>query len=1017
MFYIFANGKQIYQPLVDSLSLINPRLVVEMGKAGSLEFDIPPSNTYYAHMDQLRTIVTVEMDNEEIFRGRVLSNERNFNNIRRVYNEGDLAYLVDSVQKAEKYEGSAHTLFRQIISKHNARVGADKRFTVGEITVTDRDVLIAGQSDDIYEDAETSQFDYKQIALNSITDDWVTTFDYIETCLINYIGGYLRTRRVGTTTYIDWLQDYGNTAIQEIELGKNMIDMDEEISAEDLFTVLIPLGDENLTIESVNGGSDELVDSQAVALYGRIVRTHVFSGVTSAATLMENAQRYLASNVNLPVTITVKAIDMHLIDSNISAIHVGDRVHISSSVHGLVEYLTCTRIEYDLSNPANNTYTFGNPKQTLTERYRKDKKAQQQSTRDAASSSGGGSGSAADEKAKEEQEDFFDAWINVDPESAHIDLGTLYKNFEQGKLVLQNQCGIDMDGVSGNINIKSLKTSYDETEQEVAKQAARISLLQEDTGSKIELVTAYYDELNEKEEGHYAEFTIFANETTSEIGLKADKVTVDAIQAALTATKETVDNTNNVLTKQVGIYLDGSSGNVNIRSLHSTVNEQGEQIAANSAAINQSTTALSSRIDAVVSTATANGNNIASLQLIADQHGSSITANADKININAQELNIHAGKITGVETRVSTLETEYASIEDLIANKIQASWQNVTTLIAKDILISGSLQINDVAVSNNNHSHFLTENDGYITLGYATSEKQSFRIADTNAYKEGVSAAVDAIIVDFLDRNPDTDTPDYYDPETHNTTVLLKATASNGKYKTGSITVSGSQAFIDGQGAGSAAGFIDGVNSVTVDTVGRNPDTDTPDYYNSSTHNTTVSLKAMASNGKYKTGSITVSGASAYSAGVTDGVNSVAKASYVTISVDLNDRGDGYDISATVYDTNNQSMGITAYKSSGSTAYSNGVNNGRVGYTKGTFSAVSVTPIGESVYRYTSGGSTSGTKQGNAYSGTLYYKTGSGYYKLGSTLYRAGSSYSYNLLGSGGWYYTAGSSKTYYVKS
>lgn len=252
MFYIYANGKSIYQPMDNNLSLIQPKLTLEMGKAGSLQFQIPPSNQYYNALSQLTTIITVEMDDVEIFRGRVLTNNRNFNNIRTVYCEGNLAYLVDSVQKAEKYEGKAHALFRKIIAAHNARVEASKQFTVGNITVENRDVLLTGKSDDI-EDAETGKFDYKQIALNSIADEWQNTFEFIETCLIDFTGGYLRTRRSGNTTYIDLLADYNSTATQEIEFGKNMLDLTEDVSAEDVFTVLIPLGDENLTIESVNG--------------------------------------------------------------------------------------------------------------------------------------------------------------------------------------------------------------------------------------------------------------------------------------------------------------------------------------------------------------------------------------------------------------------------------------------------------------------------------------------------------------------------------------------------------------------------------------------------------------------------------------------------------------------------------------------------------------------------------------------------------------------------------------------
>lgn len=68
-----------------------------------------------------------------------------------------------------------------------------------------------------------------------------------------------------------------------------MLDLTEEISAEDVFTVLIPLGDENLTIESVNNGRDELVDEAAVQRYGRIVKTHVFDSVNTPETLLKMA--------------------------------------------------------------------------------------------------------------------------------------------------------------------------------------------------------------------------------------------------------------------------------------------------------------------------------------------------------------------------------------------------------------------------------------------------------------------------------------------------------------------------------------------------------------------------------------------------------------------------------------------------------------------------------------------------------------------------------------------------------
>lgn len=282
MLNVYLDGKSIYQPTDDTLVILSPRLTLEMGKAGSFSFQVPANHQYYNRFNQLTACITVEVDNEELFRGRVLTNSLSFNKIRTIYCEGDLAYLVDSVQKGEKYEGKVHDLFRKIIEAHNARVEPAKRFTVGEITVENRDVFLAGQSDDI-QDLETGDFDYKQIAINSIADEWMTSFDYIESSIIDYTGGYLRTRRQGDVTYIDLVENYGTTATQEIEFGKNMLDLSEETSPDELFSVLIPLGDGNITIEAVNNGSDELVDADAVAQYGRIVKTHVFDGVTDVS--------------------------------------------------------------------------------------------------------------------------------------------------------------------------------------------------------------------------------------------------------------------------------------------------------------------------------------------------------------------------------------------------------------------------------------------------------------------------------------------------------------------------------------------------------------------------------------------------------------------------------------------------------------------------------------------------------------------------------------------------------------
>lgn len=485
MFQIYAGNSLVYEPGDMDLALLAPKLTLEMGKAGSLEFTVPAGHPHIDILKQLTSPVAVDLDGERIFRGRVLSGTRTFYNQREVYCEGVLSYLVDSVQKAEKFDGKTHALFRKIIANHNARMPAEKQFTVGNITVADQDIHLLGQTDDI------SRYDYSQIAINSIVDNWNTTYDYIETCLISYCGGYLMVRQENGTNYIDWVNDYTNTATQEIVFGENLLDLTDESTAEDIFTVLIPLGDNNLTVKTVNHNSDEIADSAKVAKYGRIIRTNVFSNVTNPQTLLENGRRYLANNGDAPTTLTLTAIDLHNVYPDVNAIHLGDRVYIRSDPHEMSQYLTCTKIEYDLEKPENTVYTFGREKQTLTRRYREDKRAQSDTYSNGASGGSGiGAGAAdtagnwywldeniseatdakieeseaeQDEKVDQKLQDFYDAWININPEEGKIDLGALYQKLQNDEAVLENNVGINMDAPAGTINIFTDHTTLGDT--------------------------------------------------------------------------------------------------------------------------------------------------------------------------------------------------------------------------------------------------------------------------------------------------------------------------------------------------------------------------------------------------------------------------------------------------------------------------------------------------------------------------------------------------------------------------
>lgn len=893
MFYIYADNQLIYKPLDEYLTLFSPRLTLEIGKAGSLEFYIPPTNTFYNRLSQLTTEITLEFDNEELFHGRVLSNTRGFNNIRQVYCEGDLSYLVDSVQKGVKYSGTTHALFRKIIENHNSRVGANKRFTVGEITIEDRDIILVGNSES--ENVNTGEIDYEQIAIDSIVDNWNNSFDYIQNCLIAYCGGYLRTRRVNGVTYIDLMDSYTGTSSQEIELGQNLLDFTEEVSADSLYTVLIPLGNDNLTIASVNNGSDEIADENAVAQYGRIVRTHVFRNVTSAQTLLENAQRYLNYTVNVPRTVSVKAVDLHLINPAVKMIHLGDRVRLNSNAHDIDDFLTCTKVEYDLERPENNNYIFGNPRQSLTQRYREDRRV----SNDTYGNSGGGMGGgdvsisspestslmassgpagatsagaiaakAAEATAKEQKkertkvlDDFYKEWINVDPDNpdGHIDLGALYEYYVNGKKVLEQQCGIDLDATTGNIDIRSFKAQYDTKGNEIDHQIADIRTIQDEHGVSIQSTTEKVTQLDDREVAHYTAINQRSDDLSSSIDLVARNVTtidgrerennaamqifVNDLQSRITQTTDYVAELDDrEVRNYTSITQKTDANSSSIRSLANTVTENDRTYQNNFTQINQKTTSNSSQISLIAGEVSAtkgeiNSTNskIAQIDLIVSGHTSTIKLKADKTEVE--------GLLAAERARLDNLMSGNSTAQHILAGTITASSINLKTGSGSNPIVSKV------------HSHNIStkENDnGTITISIGSAvtdnipQQASFNIANTKFYKDGVAAVT--IKSSSLKSS-------VYESANKRYNVKVQATLANESTKElGPFYVNASDAW--------TAGETSGKNSITISSVGFNKAASSDPGWTFSGNTYTVKLKATASNGKTGTGTVTIDASS-----------------------------------------------------------------------------------------------------------------------------------------------------------
>lgn len=347
MYRVYCDGLPIYNDKLEGLKIFSPSLDLELNKTGSFSFTLYPDHPYYGSIQKLKSIITVYQEDYLLFRGRVLDDEIGFYNKREVTCEGELAFLLDSIKRPYDFTGSVAEYLALLLESHNAQVDETKRFTLGNVTVTDPNDYIV-----------RSNIDY--------TDTWKEMNDK----LLTLLGGFLSVRHADGVAYLDYLADFALLSPQKIEFGKNLLDQKRIIKGADVATVVIPLGaklkdaegkdtDKRLTIETVNGGADFIEDASAISQYGTIVKTVIFDDVTIAENLKAKGQAYLSSLVKLPESIELTAADLATVSTAFSSFHLGTYVDVVSKPHGLNQKFLVRKLSINLLDPAANKLTLG----------------------------------------------------------------------------------------------------------------------------------------------------------------------------------------------------------------------------------------------------------------------------------------------------------------------------------------------------------------------------------------------------------------------------------------------------------------------------------------------------------------------------------------------------------------------------------------------------------------------------------------------------------------------------------
>lgn len=357
MFKMKADGVVFYDPSADDMAyqVQSPKVQYKINTAGSLTFKMLPGNVMYDGLHKLRTIITVERDDEVIFCGRVLETVTDLYNQKEVYCEGELAYLLDSLVRPYDFKGKAADLFKKLVTMHNEQVEDYKRFEVGIITAVDDE-----------DEAEVKG------------DSYSDTLSEMKSLLVEEHGGYLRVRSEDGVRYLDYVKEYNQTCSQEIKFGVNIVNIENKVNVQELCTVFVPLGKAkkkgNVTIEDVNDGKDYIEDAEAIAEYGRIVKSYTWDDVSDPAKLLELGQEYMRT-MKAETSLTIGAVDLRACGADVDGIHLGDTVKLISPPHGLDKEDVCSEIDLDIANPEKSEYTFGLPRVTLTSSHANAQKA------------------------------------------------------------------------------------------------------------------------------------------------------------------------------------------------------------------------------------------------------------------------------------------------------------------------------------------------------------------------------------------------------------------------------------------------------------------------------------------------------------------------------------------------------------------------------------------------------------------------------------------------------------------
>lgn len=352
----------------DKIRVMDAICDMELNKTGTLTFRISPTHPNFDKIFKHKSEVYLFQDDECIFCGRVLNDEADIYNFKAIECEGMLGYLLDSVQRADKYDLTGATkltdYLSSIIQKHNNQVDDYKKFSVGEVS----------------EDIDTSD----NLLRISTDEDTLTTLNnnLVDVYNHTYLSASFNSNGDKIINYVNSAKLHKNN--QVIKLGKNLLSLTQTYKGEEIATAIIPLGATINSEELENGetvnyrlditevedytegtivhkkGTDYIYDEDAKAKYGLIFKVIEYTDNDSDANkLMTDAIEQLNYYNKLAKSLELNAFDLHLLDVKYDSFRIGQKVRVCSNIHHLDTYMIVQKMSIDINNPDKSEITLG----------------------------------------------------------------------------------------------------------------------------------------------------------------------------------------------------------------------------------------------------------------------------------------------------------------------------------------------------------------------------------------------------------------------------------------------------------------------------------------------------------------------------------------------------------------------------------------------------------------------------------------------------------------------------------